>query len=425
MYKNISIRTFSIVLPATAVMALFILAMSAIIGHPAIVIAQEPSDDNQDRIYTIEDLLTEFGVGAAEIIQANNTFTLVVEKRANVTTVDSGDQVTFTVTITNQGPDEALGVFFYDEFPAEMTNVNYSFSASAGAVHNEVVDPKDYLWLLGSPIPKGSTVIVTITGKLVSARNVTVTNVAKTYAYGDPTTIYQSATQVGILGYAPDAPLPIYLPMIFKAPPPPPIVLAYHEDFNSGNPWLEFSSNGCKTDNRDDRYWVDLDQTNRTCFPPAKNEDKPEKPYRTYGEFEVTAYHSEDLTGDGAKSNAAYGIFINGEGGDNYYLFRIWPNNGCSNGGDWQLIRRKSGNSNTILQGSCHTAIKRGGETNLLRVAHSSDRKLTAYVNGAELGSYTDSPGDHRTGTATGVYVRSADEDVRIKFDDFKVYKYQ
>ena len=425
MYKKIRTRTFSIVLPATVVLALLILAMSAIIGHLAVVIAQEPSDDNRDKVYNNEELLAEFGVSAAEIIQANNNFALVVVKRANVTTVDSGVQVTFTITITNQGPDEALGVFFYDEFPAEMINVNYSFSPGAGAVHNAVDDPKNYLWLLGSPIPKGSAVIVTITGELVSARNVTVTNVAKAYAYGNPTTIYQDAVEVGIRGYAPDAPLPIYLPIIFKAPPPPPIVLAYHEDFNSGNPWLEFSSNGCTTDNRDDKYWVDLDQTDRTCFPPARNQDKPEKPYRTYGEFEVTAYHSEDLTGGGGRSNAAYGIFINGEGGDNYYLFRIWPNSSCSSGGDWQLIRRKSGNSNTILQGSCHTAIKRGGEINLLRVAHSSDRKLTAYANGTELGSYTDSSGDHLTGSATGAYVRSADEDVRIKFDDFKVYKYQ
>ena len=57
------------------------------------------------------------------------------------------------------------------------------------------------------------------------------------------------------------------------------------------------------------------------------------------------AYHSEDLTGSGGRSNAAYGLFINGKGGDYYYLFRIWPNNSCSKGGDWELIRQDDGSS--------------------------------------------------------------------------------
>ena len=69
------------------------------------------------------------------------------------------------------------------------------------------------------------------------------------------------------------------------------IELAYHENFNSGDPWFEFNFNGCSTNNTNSQYWVDLDN-NKTCLPPAQNEDKPESPYRTYGEFEVEAVSS-------------------------------------------------------------------------------------------------------------------------------------
>jgi hypothetical protein len=131
----------------------------------------------------------------------------------------------------------------------------------------------------------------------------------------------------------------------------------------------------------------------------------------------VKAYHSGDL------SNAAYGIFINGEGGNNYYLFRIWPNDDCSTGGDWQLIRREDGKNNTIRRGYCEPAIKQGGNLNILKIGHKSNGTLTLYVNNEEIGSYVDS-NDLDDGKATGVYVRSDDEDVRIKFDDFKVYKF-
>jgi hypothetical protein len=135
----------------------------------------------------------------------------------------------------------------------------------------------------------------------------------------------------------------------------------------------------------------------------------------------VAAYHSD------GQSNAAYGIFINGEGGDNYYLFRIWPNDDCSDGGRWQLIRREDGSNTTLLNGSCSSLIKEGigsGATNVLRISHSTDRKLSVYVNGQLLSSIIDTSADHLTGEATGVYVLSDDREVIMKFDDFKVYRH-
>lgn len=371
--------------------------------YPPPAAAQEP--DPPVSLETLE----AFGLTLPPIQAASGPFDLGVTKTAMPTSVDSGDQITYTIRITNSNLNPAEYVFFYDDIPAQMEDVAYQFSRPA--ISNGLVIPT---WLFTEPIGTEETVYITITGILTSAPDVTVVNTAIVTGFfvvdeqdgGNN----RATASVDIEGSSPFQYL--YLPIISKFPPPP-TVLVYHEDFNSGEPWAEFDSNGCKTETRDGKFWVDVDRGDRTCLPPA-NDDS----YRTYGEFEVLAYHSEGL------SNAAYGIFINGQGGDNYYLFRIWPNNGCSSGGDWELIRRRNGNNNTIRSGDCASAINRGGATNLLKIAHESNRTLSVYVNDTLLDTYPESSSNHLTGEATGVYVRSANEDVRIKFDDFKVYRF-
>jgi hypothetical protein len=137
------------------------------------------------------------------------------------------------------------------------------------------------------------------------------------------------------------------------------VTLAYHENFNDDKVWSEFSNNGCRTDVTSGIYQVDVDSKDRECLAVADNNDsKPEKPFRTYGEFEVTGY----ISGENKDSNHAYGIWLNGKGGDTQYVFRIYPNvEGCSNGGKWELKRRKSGAGDVLLASSnCDTRIKRG-----------------------------------------------------------------
>ena len=372
-----------------------------------------------------EETLAAFEGLLPTIQPAATSFNLVAAKTANVATITSGGRITYTITITNNGPDPASYVFFYDDYPAQMTEVGYLFSTAA--ISDGLTKPT---WLLPNPIqPATGRVVITVTGILTSGPDITVTNTAIVTAFNvagetNPAN-NRSQVQVGIVGYSPL--MYIYLPTLFKAPPPPPITLVYHEDFSSSNPWVEFDANGCKTDNRDGRYWVDVNKEYRECLPPADNNDyKPERPYRTYGEFEVAGYHSEDI-GRSDLSNAAYGIFINGQGGDNYYLFRIWPNNSCSTGGKWELIRKRSGNSTLLLPTSpddCNPAIHRGGAVNVLRITHNSNLSLSVYVNGELLGTFQESSSNHLTGEATGVYVRSSNRDVRMKFDDFKVYRY-
>jgi uncharacterized repeat protein (TIGR01451 family) len=409
--------------------ALLLVGVSTLLGvsiilFPPLVAAQEPLGYEAGPPEPLDrEALAPFDAYASALrAQRIAPFDIQVVKNPypSVTQVNSGSIVTFRVTITNKSlVNPAIGVMFQDDFPEQMTQVKYQINAT-NVISNNQAKP---VWLFLDPIPPNSRVVMTITSRLVSQFTVDIVNKAKVWTFTsgvDPNLANNEwDVPIKLIGSNPGAVGgPVYLPLLFKNPQPI-ILLAYHENFNDeDDAWQEFTTSTCSTENRDDRFWVTVEASENSCLPPAQNEDKPEEPYRTYGEFEVTAYFSE---GDG---NVSYGIFINGEGGDNYYLFRIWPNDSCSDGGRWQLIRREDGNNTTLLDGSCSSLIREDDGVNTLRIAHSQDRKLTVYVNGSVLSSYTDNSGDHLTGEATGVYVRSDDEEVLVKFDDFKVYRY-
>ncbi|HEX9922250.1 MAG TPA: DUF11 domain-containing protein [Anaerolineae bacterium] len=393
--------------------------------------AQGPPDAETNGLPLSKESLAAFGLSPDSIQAADLSYDVQVVKTANVSTVDSGDMITFSIAIKNNGPDTAQLVFFYDDYPTQMHDVTYVFSTAV--ISDGLAKPKFAI----SDIPNSGTVNVTITGKLSSAPNVTVKNTAIITPFvtsqQDSKGNNSSAFNVNINGSNPGASDGrIFLPIMFKSPPPPPIVLAYSENFNSGDPWVEFGddNDGCQAENRSSQYWVWLRDRGETCLPPADaNDHKPETPFRTYGEFEVDAYQSE-----GPNRDTAFGLFINGAGGDNYYYFRIWPNDSCGQGGDWQLVRRRGGNEQTLLQGACNPAIKRGtgsGSTNKLKIHHDASFMLSVYVNDVQLGSTFDTQGLHLTGIATGVYAYTNDGDIDqnnaalIKFDNFTVYKFQ
>lgn len=406
--------------------ALLFAGLSTLFGvsimlFPSLVAAQEPYGYEAGPPEPLDrEALAPFDAYASALrAQRIAPFDIQVVKNPSATTVDSGDFITFRVTVTNKSlVNPAIGVMFQDDFPEQMTQVKYQINAT-NVISNNQTRP---VWLFLDPIPPNSRIVMIITGRMVSTFDTNVVNKAKVWTFTSgvdpnlnnnewdvPITINGSSP--GTVGG------PVYLPLLFKNPQPT-TILAYHENFNDEDEaWDEFTTSTCETENRDDRYWVTVSETENSCLPPASNDDKPDEPFRTYGEFEVSAYLSE---GDG---DISYGIFINGEGGDNYYLFRIWPNDSCSNGGRWQLIRREDGDSQTLLDGSCSSLIRDEDGVNTLRIAHQ-DRKLTVYVNGSILSSIFDNSDEHLTGEATGVYVRSDDEEILVKFDDFKVYRY-
>ncbi len=404
---------------------LMLTTLSLVSGNnlaPQTIAAKEPEEYTPTPMIKAQDTLARFGLPRvrANIGMTSVSYNLGILKTTDVTSVTSGSLVTFTITITNSGTNDAIYPEFFDDYPSEIINVTYMFSTDAISDLN--TKPA---WLFPTPIAGGGgTVMVTITGILTSANSGIIQNTAIVTGFQNFDTNQannSSSASVNVVGYNPIP--PIYLPLVSKypTPTPRPITLVYHEDFSNDN-WPEFTTNSCKTDHGGGRYIVEIDSKDKSCFPPAKNQNNPQSPYRTYGEFEVLAYQDGDKTGKGA-----LGIFINGAGGDNYYLFRIWPDDNCGSptGGNWQLIRKKSGNTTILKSGTCNKNIYNGyGSTkaNILKITHETNGTISVYVNNALLGSVPDS--NKLTGTSVGIYVRSTNKDLRMKFDNFKVYKY-
>lgn len=201
----------------------------------------------------------------------------------------------------------------------------------------------------------------------------------------------------------------LYLPIIFRSPP-----LVYLDNFSaSDSGWPKGDDGNCNSLYEGGRYRLNVD-FDKECFRFA-----PKNAERTHGSFEVIAYHSE------GQSNSAYGLYINGQGGNNYYIFRIWPNNSCSQGGSWEFIRNRNGHKTTLRSGVCNLSVKRGygsANANYLKVKHISGGQITLYVNGVQLDTFNDASNE-LTGKGTGVYARAAsNKDIVIKYDDFAVF---
>ncbi len=372
--------------------------------------------------------LSEFGFDPDEIVALGqgDKFDLEIAKTTAVVSVTAGTRVTYTLTITNRGPDAAQYFYLYDSIPTEFTAVSYTFPATDTALSNGAENPQ---WLVIASLPATTAMVVTVSGVLTSQRDVQVVNTAIVTPFdqtADPVGGNNSDYEaVDVAGSNPLANI-LFLPFISKFPTPTPIplVLAYHETFDSGTPWAENIGSGCQADHTNGIYQVDVDASNRECMPPADNNDnRPEPPYRTYGEFEVQGY----ISGEGVDPDNSYGIWLNGAGGDTQYVFRLYPNiGGCSSGGKWEFLRRKSGTSTTLAVENCNSTIKRGygsAYRQTIRVAHKSTGEIKLYIDGTVVKTLIDS-NQLTNGTATGVYVRASDVKTRAKFDNFKVYRY-
>jgi uncharacterized repeat protein (TIGR01451 family) len=82
-------------------------------------------------------------LGVTDPVPGNNSATdtdtlapqsdLAVVKDDGVATATSGGTVTYTITVTNTGPSDALGVSVADTFPGVVTSVSWTCAAGAGA----------------------------------------------------------------------------------------------------------------------------------------------------------------------------------------------------------------------------------------------------------------------------------------------------
>ena len=66
------------------------------------------------------------------VVRPNQSFDLVIVKTANVTTTKAGDTITYTLTVTNNGPTVATGVVVTDTLPLSVTYLSADLSQGTG-----------------------------------------------------------------------------------------------------------------------------------------------------------------------------------------------------------------------------------------------------------------------------------------------------
>ncbi|HEY7440658.1 MAG TPA: DUF11 domain-containing protein [Acidimicrobiia bacterium] len=103
---------------------------------------------------------------------------LAVTKTASTTQPNVGDDVTFTVTLSNLGPDDATNVTAVDALPTGMDFV--SATPSQGSY-----DPTDGVWTVGS-VPNGAAVTLVLVGTVTTFTTLTNTASVATLEQVDP-----------------------------------------------------------------------------------------------------------------------------------------------------------------------------------------------------------------------------------------------
>lgn len=111
------------------------------------------------------------------IVRVGTTTDLAVTKTADLEVLHTGDTITYKITVTNYGPEEAFSVVLEDIIPPEITDPRYSIEGS----------PFDY-WpgsiALGNMAP-GQTITVTIQGVFDGTSLGPIVNTATVTSYSD------------------------------------------------------------------------------------------------------------------------------------------------------------------------------------------------------------------------------------------------
>ena len=144
--------------------------VAEVIAHDQADIDSQPNNDDGDQSQDDEDNTP---------ITVRNLIDLELMKVANATTVDAGDEVTFTITLTNNTANantDATGVQVTDQLPGSMSLV--SGTPSGNGVFNNGV------WTLVDPLAPGDTetLVLIATVNSTAPGNSDLTNVAQVTA---------------------------------------------------------------------------------------------------------------------------------------------------------------------------------------------------------------------------------------------------
>jgi len=130
---------------------------------------------NGDTVHNVAKILMQGGVSyddppTAEVTTPVKNPTLAIEKNADVTQVAAGENITYTVTVTNSGLAVAKGVEVGETLPA---NATFRSATSGTGTYNAAAN----LWTVGDIAPGGAaTLTVVVTVSTTAADGDTVTN---------------------------------------------------------------------------------------------------------------------------------------------------------------------------------------------------------------------------------------------------------
>jgi uncharacterized repeat protein (TIGR01451 family) len=154
-----------------------------------------------------DDTAAGLDAGSAHVFRQEVVADLAVTKSDGLTSAVPGESLTYTVTATNGGPSAAAGAVVLDAFPAALTGVTWTCTASGGAScaaggAGNIADAVN--------LPVGGAVSYTATGTVLSGATGTLTNtatVAPPPGGTDPDPANDTATDTDVL--APEADLSV------------------------------------------------------------------------------------------------------------------------------------------------------------------------------------------------------------------------
>ncbi len=366
--------------------------------------AQEPPVQGTPALNTFsEETLAAYGLSIEDIEAALtplNINNIEVSVSVNPASIPNGRSVTFTTTITNQGPGSVQYLLFSRVLPSGMAA---SPPTGTTLISNGLNPPT---WLLPNPITPTGSVEIIITGTIntqCGGLSPYTANVAHWSSIGSKQASANINVNTGINC--------LFLPLVHKDPTPTPNPILFFDDFSTKQ-WTTYTNNDCVVSYENSEYQIKANKKAVDCFGAA-----PTSANQKFGTFKVKARRE---TGS---SNFTVALYTNGGGGKTYYALEVRPGDNCG----WKLIRRKesdnNGNPVTEREGGCDAAIKRNSESNILELRHASNGDISVFVNNTQLGA-TWNDGAQLTTEGDGVYARTDDDtSVTVRFDDFTVIR--
>lgn len=386
---------------ALAVVVLVFLSMSVGVDNspqtgaaPTVEPTAEASDETSFR----DKMIDQFNISESEIRAAAANLSVNVTP-ASVSGAPNSS-VNFTVDIKNNGTSEVSYIFFYSQFPEEFEVNSYEFPSGIDPVNDGQTT-----WFIPGPITANDTLSVEVKGKVAAdSCNTSASYIAQVYALFEENNKKQDSSTLTVDGA--DACGDLFFPIVSKFPTPTPQPIFFEDNFSDNdNDWATGNlSSDCSARLENGRYEVEVDE-DETCFFPA-----PREAEKRTGTFEVEFRRDSDSDSD----EFDVGIYINGRGGDEFYLFRVeYEDNDC----DYRLFRE----DDSEASGSCDSASNGYRETNKLTITRDSNANITISLNDRQLRTWRDS--SPYSGRGVGFYVRetSKDDKIIIDFDNFRI----